>query len=60
VIKSTIGAHLATVGLDQRDFGVLQPAVHGLALAGHGHKRNNPARFAASPEFWAFFQTHRL
>jgi N-acetylmuramoyl-L-alanine amidase CwlA len=22
--------------------------------------RNNPAGFAAAPEFWNFFQTHRL
>jgi hypothetical protein len=34
------------------------------ALDGLAHKypngRNNPAGFAAAPEFWAFFQTHRL
>ena len=82
VIKSTIGAHLATAGLDPRDFGVLGrprstafrwPATgtgqdgalfRFAALEGLAHKypngRNNPAGFAAAPEFWAFFQTHRL
>jgi hypothetical protein len=82
VIKSTIGAHLATVGLDPRDFGVLGnprstafrwPATgtgqdgalfRFAVLDGLRHKypngRNNPAGFAAAPEFWDFFQTHRL
>jgi polyhydroxybutyrate depolymerase len=82
VIESTIGAHLATVGLDPRDFGVLGgprstsvrwPAtgtgtggalLRFAVLDGLEHKypngRNNPAGFAAAPEFWAFFLTHRL
>jgi polyhydroxybutyrate depolymerase len=82
VIKSTLGAHLATLGLDPRDFGVLGsrrstafrwPAtgtgpggalLRFAALEGLRHKypngRNNPAGFEAAPEFWDFFQTHRL
>jgi hypothetical protein len=82
VITSTIGAHLATAGLDPRDFGVLGrprstafrwPAtgtgrdgalLRFAAIDGLAHKypngRNNPAGFAAAPEFWAFFRTHRL
>jgi polyhydroxybutyrate depolymerase len=82
VITSTLGAHVATVGLDPRDFGVLGsrrstafrwPATgtgqdgalfRFAVLDGLSHKypngRNNPAGFAAAPEFWDFFQTHRL
>ena len=82
VIKSTVGAHLATAGLDPRDFGALGrprstsfrwPATgtgqdgalfRFAALDGLAHKypngRNNLAGFAAAPEFWDFFQAHRL
>ena len=82
VIRSTIGAHVATLGLDVGDFGVVSgprttefrwPATgtgpdgalfRFAVLAGLRHKypnaRNNPAGFEAAPEFWAFFQTHRL
>ena len=82
VITSTTGAHLATVGLDPHDFGVLAnprstafrwPATgtggdaalfRFAVLDGLRHNypngRNNPAGFAAAPEFWAFFQAHRL
>jgi polyhydroxybutyrate depolymerase len=82
VITSTVGAHLATLGLDPRDFGVLGsprstafrwPAtgtgpdgalMRFAVLDGVRHQypnaRNNPAGFAAAPEFWDFFKTHRL
>jgi polyhydroxybutyrate depolymerase len=82
VIRSTVGAHVATLGLDAGDFGVVSdpratsfrwPATgtgpdgalfRFAALDGLEHKypngRNNPAGFEAAPEFWDFFQTHRL
>jgi polyhydroxybutyrate depolymerase len=82
VIQSTLGAHLATLGLDARDFGVIgRPRSTSLrwpatgtgrdgallrfaVLDGLHHNypngRNNPAGFAAAPEFWEFFRTHRL
>ena len=50
VIKSTIGAHLATAGLDPRDFGVLgRPRLDGLPLAGHGHRPGRRAVPLRSP-----------
>jgi poly(3-hydroxybutyrate) depolymerase len=82
VVRSTVGAYVATLGLDAGDFGVVSdpratsfrwPATgtgpdgalfRFAALDGLEHRypngRNNPAGFEAAPEFWDFFQTHRL
>jgi polyhydroxybutyrate depolymerase len=82
VFAPVLDAHLATLGLDESDLGVitrprstsLRWPASGLGrggavfrfslLAGVRHQypngRNNPAGFAAAPEFWSFFRRHRL
>jgi polyhydroxybutyrate depolymerase len=82
IVRSTVGAHLGTLGLDATDFGT-DGRLHSTSfrwpatgtgpdgalfrfamLEGLRHKYpnagNNPAGFAAAPEFWSFFASHPL
>ena len=77
VLGSFVDPHLATLGLDEGDFGAVtsptstllrwpapDPLLQFRMIARLEHRYpngdNNPAGFAAAPEFWDFFRAHRL